>query len=524
VLSFTRGLPRLIFACAVAAALALPAAASAAWQQPVRAALDADPAADARTPAAAVLDGVPYVAWSEGSGSSYDVRVARLSADGTAWTPVGGPLDRDGAGSWSIEPAIAAVGGTLYVAWAERRANTTTFPFQVHVSRLAADGTWQPAGDPPDTAEERSPSLAGFGGTPHLAYTSPDAQNIEVRVAALRDGAWTPVGGLVNHSSRAAAAAAGSPLSLVSPPPQEGGYEPDLAVVDGVLHVGWLEGPQTSPDVRVARLRDGAWAEYGDGASAVNAATGSSASDLDLAAIGRVPFAAWREPDGRNFEVRVARVGGGGAWEEVPGGASPVNRSPTANAAGPALLEAGGAAWLAWTERDGVNDELRVARLNASATAWEEPVGGASPVNHVATSDASDPVLLASGGIPWVTWAEGVAARDDVRVSRLAPDFLGTEVAAGATSATVATTLRAFGLAYPVRLAYGPAGAPPTASVHAGVAEGEQDTVTALLDGLAPRTSYEVRPLASAGAGAPVAGPATAFTTTKRNGKQDSNP
>ncbi|MEZ5100213.1 MAG: hypothetical protein R3C15_10540 [Thermoleophilia bacterium] len=51
------------------------------------------------------------------------------------------------------------------------------------------------------------------------------------------------------------------------------------------------------------------------------------------------------------------------------GGPSPIDASSTQRATEPVLAAIGGAPTVAWRENDGVNDQVRVARVNAAGTA-----------------------------------------------------------------------------------------------------------------------------------------------------------
>jgi hypothetical protein len=64
----------------------------------------------------------------------------------------------------------------------------------------------------------------------------------------------------------------------------------------------------------------------------------------------------------------------------------------------------GGVPHAAWTEWDGTNWEVRVAKLNGAGTAWTQIVGGASPINHDPTRSAAYVTLASTNGVPWVAW------------------------------------------------------------------------------------------------------------------------
>jgi hypothetical protein len=163
-----------------------------------------------------------------------------------------------------------------------------------------------------------------------------------------------------------------------------------------------------------------------------------------------------------------------------------------------------------------------VARLDSTATGWTEPVAGA--LNEVAGTRAAGPQLLAVGGVPAVGWAEGHAGgRSDVKLARLEPEVLGTQVTPTATSATVTTRLRTFGLSPSVWFAYGPAGSPLDRLTQPAAASGPEASVAATLTGLTPRTAYHVQPVVSSAIGADLAGPVVDFSTTKKNGRASSH-
>src|SRR5438093_5911615 len=106
------------------------------------------------------------------------------------------------------------------------------------------------------------------------------------------------------------------------------------------------------------------------------------------------------------------------AWHQPVGGASPINQANDQNAFEPSLT-AIGVPYVAWSEFDGTNDELRVARLNGAGTAWAQPVGGASPINQANNRDALEPSLTSIGGVPYVAWNESDSRRAARRVARL---------------------------------------------------------------------------------------------------------
>jgi hypothetical protein len=456
----TMGRLALVVATALAAAV-LASSASAAWHQLVGGASPVNQASDQNAFGAslAAIGGVPYVAWHENDGTNTEIRVSRLNAAGTAWEQVVGgpsPINHDNNRS-AREPSLTAIGGVPYVAWHEDDGTNT----EIRVSRLNAAGTaWE-----------------GVVGGP-----SP-----------------------INHDSNRSA------------------FAPSLTAIGGVPYVAWDEDDGTNSEIRVSRLNAAgtAWEEVVGGASPINHDSNRSAFDVSLTAIGGVPYVAWSETDGVNDEVRVSRLNAAGtAWEEVVGGASPINHSSAGNAGGASLAAIGGVPYVAWSEYDGVNDEVRVSRLNAAGTAWEQVVGGPSPINHAASRDAFVPTLAAIGGVPYLAWSEDDGVNTELRVSRLEPEFSSQSAVASATGATLTAGVHTYGIPYPIGFQYGPALAAETATDPAP-AGSDQVTVTTQVGGLTPSTGYPFRPFATAGVPAPrVLGTIDAFTTlaTARSG------
>ena len=250
--------------------------------------------------------------------------------------------------------------------------------------------------------------------------------------------------------------------SPINHDPGQDASDPSLTAIDGVPYVAWIEADGVNFELRVARLNAAGtdWDEVVGGASPINHDPGHNAGAPSLTSIGSVPYVAWRELATANHEIRVARLNAAGTdWEELVGGASPVNHDPGQNAIDPSLTAIGGVPYVAWGETDDVNYEARVARPNAAATEWDEVVDGASPVNHDPARNASGSRLTAIGGVPYMAWAEtDGAAVEQVRVSRLVPDFLAGSTAfpTGPTTALLLGQLRTYGVAYPTRFELGP--------------------------------------------------------------------
>jgi hypothetical protein len=144
-------------------------------------------------------------------------------------------------------------------------------------------------------------------------------------------------------------------------------------------------------------------------------------ASTSLAAVGNVPYVAWTEAHGSNTQLFVARLDPSGAsWDKVGG---PVNFDSSRSAADPALAAVGGVPYVAWNENDGTNVEIRVARLNAAGTHWDEPWKGVDAthggINYDAAKNADDTSLTVVGGVPYVGWDEADGGSIVPRVARL---------------------------------------------------------------------------------------------------------
>jgi|GEM_PF-6644524 len=520
----TGHLPRPLAAAALAALLGVSAPATGAWNAPIGGAspLNAAPTRDAVDVAVASVGGVPHVAWRESDGTNVEVRVAALTT--TGWRRLGeaanpaSPINQDSLAN-ATAVALADVGGVPFVAWTERDATNA----EVRVARLSADGTrWDKVGvalnpaSPVNQAPDRdagAPSIAAIGGVPYVAWAEGDGANDEIRVARL-DAAgtrWDRVGAAVR------------PDSPLNRSPTRNARTPSIAAVGGVPHVAWAEDDGVNSEIRVSRLNAAGtgWDPVGAGlrpGSPVNQAANRDARTPSLADVGGVPHVAWAEGTARGaFQVRVARLSTGGlGWERVGQArrpANPVNRSRVRSATAPSLAAVAGRPWVAWAEEDGVNREVRVARLDPSGTRWQEPVGGGSPINASAGRDADAPSLAAVGEMPYVGWSEPDAVNREARVARLVPQVLGLSAQAGEETLRFEARLRSYGLPYQVGFQL--AGGGTARETRPGPLVGDPSLAVAGARGLRGGVTYQWRVFTVAGAaGLRAVGPTQVIVTT----------
>src|SRR5215208_520793 len=358
---------------------AFPSLALGAWNQPVAGSdpVNQSPSFDGGSASLAESGGVPHVAWTEDdAGGSREVRVARLSATGTGWEQ---PWSGVSAGSGGINQA------------------TDVFASQ--------------------------PSLVDVDGSPFVAWTENDADSSdEIRVASLDANSWTqpwsgvsPGSGGIHQDSNASAG------------------QPSLAEGLGSVWVAWREFDGSNFEIRVAENSNSItwqqpWTGVDAGSGAVNQSTTRSGSEPSLAVIGGRIYVAWTESDGTNQELRVARLNLAGTdweqpWDDVSATSGGINRDTARNASAPSLVEIEDVPYVAWSEPQGSDPDIRVSSLNPTGTAWE-PVGGALNIaGNGGDSEAREPSIVEVGGRPFVAWAEEIESADpEIFSARLGTD------------------------------------------------------------------------------------------------------
>lgn len=223
------------------------------------------------------------------------------------------------------------------------------------------------------------------------------------------------------------AAPSGAPLNAAANQPASSAA---IAAVGGVPYAAWREPDGTNNEIRVSRLVPAGWEAVGAArvpSSPVNNDSLGDARSAAIADVNGVPFVAWTEFDGTNTEVRVARPSADGqGWDRVgqaSPASSPINASPSRNAGAADVANVNGVPYVTWAEDDGTNTQVRVARLRADGVAWERVGEGADangPVNRVNGRNAFEPTIAAINGVPYVAWAEADAKKvTQIRVARL---------------------------------------------------------------------------------------------------------
>jgi hypothetical protein len=311
--------------------------------------------------------------------------------------------------SWAKDPALAASGNSLYLAWSE-----TGSPFVAgqgawpHIyANQYSGGNWSNLGATYSSIsgasyEAHAPSLAVIGGTPWISWY----QNVN-RVPQIYAASWNGTGWQ------------GGPIGLVATSSVQG--RSTLGQVAGTPYIGFVEvNKSASPQSAYAYVKSWngtSWSLVGSGALNIHQAAGSTATSISLATDGVNPYAAWTEyfrttsaPGGggiaaTNPQVYVSHWNGS-QWAPV-GGSLNVSGSGWANDVSVAYF--GGQPYAAWTERtQNGNNQVYVATWNG--TAWT--LTGSGSLNQGGVNGwAYRPSLITdtTGSNLYVAWVEQTA-------------------------------------------------------------------------------------------------------------------
>jgi hypothetical protein len=185
-------------------------------------------------------------------------------------------------------PDITSIGGVPYVAWQEYNGTND----QIHVAQFNGS-SWVAVGgvlNVDTTKEAFSPSIAAIAGVPYVAWEESNGTNNEIHVKLFNGSTWVAVGGALNVDTTKSA------------------YEPSITSTGGVPLVDWTESNGTNDEVYVKQFDGSSWVAVG-GALNVDPTKYAIFTDPpNITAIGGVPYAAWTETNGTNYQVRVKRL------------------------------------------------------------------------------------------------------------------------------------------------------------------------------------------------------------------------
>jgi Big-like domain-containing protein len=321
--------------------------------------LVADPAVD--HPSITGFEGQPWVAATEFVNDAYQTFVSHF--DGSAWQR-SEALNLDAA-KHAESPDITVVdgpasSGTPFVAF----SNWTGSRFEVRVKRHTSTDTWETigtalnAGTPGGGFYPKIASAPGQGnatGTPYVAWwdqwmppQGPPISNIHVAAGSIDENAsqsfWTTLGDQLSQGDNG---------------------PPDIAVVDGVPWVAWPEKIDGVYQVRVARYRSGTWRPVGQ--FSLNQDATKDANFVHIANVGGTAYVVIGERfDTAAFRDHVwVKRFDGTSWVAVGG---PLNLDPALSGFATGIADVGGVPYVAFAQSGATNaspSQLRVSREDA---------------------------------------------------------------------------------------------------------------------------------------------------------------
>jgi hypothetical protein len=258
------------------------------------------------------VNSMPYVAFSQFNGTSYEIRVARRKGNVSAstWEYPGSAMQ--GSAGWTaFYPQIAsdpATSNTPYVSW---MAQSPPPP--------------NPGGGNPPPPKTRLYVARG------TMVSSPSASS------------WTVLGGQLNQNEDSVGV-------------------PDVAVVGGEPWAVWIEEVGGIRQVRVARYSGGSWQQVGQ--SSLNVDPMKDVDTVQIANVGGKAYVVMNQQFATTAfrdHVWVKRFDGT-SWVPVGG---PLNLDPALPANLTGIADVGGVPYVAFEQGTSGKSELRVSRLEA---------------------------------------------------------------------------------------------------------------------------------------------------------------
>lgn len=434
-----------------------------------------------------------YGNYFDGHYGSYGISAARYDESGNRWIGVANVVDAV-RNHLVADPEIESVNGDPWVAWSEGERHFTS----VRVARYdRASGSWQRVGPQLNSSPyAHSASIVAVRvrgiEVPYVVWEewSPGSYPWRVRVARYDQARqrWTRVGAAVNQ------------------PNANGPQYPAIAAInDGendVPYVSWRQLNESGYDWEqyVARFDGEIWIKVGGQLNTRGdqylVESGLTGIDDGSHGRGQTPYVVLRE---HLYNIRVVRLDRQrGRWEQVG--------QPLSNFAyAVRIVNISGRPWVSLT-RIGYPWQVELYRLDESSNGWKR-VG--SYLNAAIGKNGLHSYPAAVDGFPMVAWADGDY---NIRVSRLAPEFLDTDAKPALTSAKLTATVRTYGLPFRVGFQYGKGF---TRSTAMSMADGDIATVEHQINDLEPATEYPYRPIADVGAGPLVFGPERSFITNR---------
>lgn len=223
---------------------------------------------------------------------------------------------------------------------------------------------------------------------------------------------WQPVG---------AGAATGGGISANL---GESGW-PGMAISpDGRIYVAWHDNSSGNYEIYVKRWNGAGWEEVGTHSArlgGISSNAGESRAVSLAVAPNGMPYVAWHDNASGDFEIYV-RCWNGSAWQEV--GAGSATGGGVSNNSGdsrwPSLaIDNGDVPYLAWYDSSGGDYEIYVRRWNGST--WQEVGAGSAMGGGISDNSGNSylpSIAIASDGLPYVAWQDETPGPGEIYVKR----------------------------------------------------------------------------------------------------------
>lgn len=192
-----------------------------------------------------------YAVWQDARYGAYDILFARSGDGGSSWSDAV-RLDTDTAGAaWSGNPTLAADSdGRVVVAWEDRRNGETDVYFvrSVDFGERWAEDHRVDVGDEPGSHASSAPRVALHGESVAVAWSDRrggEQQDVYINLSDDLGDSW------LEAPLRADSDDEGATDSV----------EPDIALVDGSIHIVWRDARIDPYDVYYRRADDGLFGE-----------------------------------------------------------------------------------------------------------------------------------------------------------------------------------------------------------------------------------------------------------------------
>ncbi|WP_409345211.1 Ig-like domain-containing protein [Paenibacillus sp. MBLB4367] len=367
-------------------------------------------------PSLAVFNNEVYAAWRETDGTNgtkFQIRVKKYN--GTGWMSVdgGGPngLNID-ASKAADTPIMAVFKGDLYIAWQEMGAPY----YQIKVKKYNGGSSWTSVDGSPNglniiaSSEAGGLALAVFDNTLYATWHEKNGSNIpQIRIKKYDGITWTSVDGGGSNG-----------LNLN---PLQSAVFPSMAVFNNSLYVAWSEtaSGSTATQIRVRKYDGTSWTTVdGGGATGLNINAAKIGVKPALAAFNNALYLAWEEPiESLDYQIRVKKYDGD-VWTSVDGGGTNgLNINAALRAGESKLTVFNNELYLVWQEVKASTVFFQIHVKKYDGASWTSADGGgANGLNANVGVTALYPAVTVLNNDMYVAWQEKSGSANQIRLAR----------------------------------------------------------------------------------------------------------